>query len=383
MFYQEIIKNNQAWIEQVFCQLDEKLSRTAVKSRYKIPYTTVNGEHDDVSKIEISRWTNGFWGGLMWLMYSATGKEDYLLTAKNSEKLLDGCFYEFDGLHHDVGFMWHLVSGASYRLTGDKDSRTRNLIAAMMLASRYNIKGEFIRAWSAPFGKESTEGWTIIDCLMNIPLLYWASRELGDDRFKYIAVKQADLSVRDHLRADGTVNHIVVHDPKNAGVVLETKGGQGYRVGSCWSRGQSWAVYGLTLSFIHTGDKKYLQAAKRAADVFIEQTQKTDWLPRSDFDQPAEPQKWDSTAGAIAACGMIEIAKNSDTEEEQEKYLSAAINILKAMNDKWCDWSKECDSILQMGSEAYNYGEQKNIIYGDFFFTEAILKLKGSKFLIW
>lgn len=381
MFYQDIIKNNQAWIEQIFCQLDKKLSKTAVKSRNKIPYTTVNGEHDDVSKIEISRWTNGFWGGLMWLMYSATGKEDYLLTAKNSEKLLDGCFYEFDGLHHDVGFMWHLVSGASYRLTGDKNSRTRNMIAAMMLASRYNIKGEFIRAWNADFGKESTAGFTIIDCLMNIPILYWASKETGDDRFRYIAEKQADMSLKDHVREDGTINHIVVHDTTKP-AVLKTMGGQGYAVGSCWSRGQSWAVYGFILSYIHTGNKKYLETAMRTADVFIRETEKTGWLPRCDFSQPELPEKWDSTAGAIAACGLIEIAKNT-VGEDCEKYLNAAINILKAMEKSWCDWEDKTDSVLQMGLEAYGVPNHKNIIYGDFFFTEAILKLMGSAFLIW
>ena len=379
MGFESIIKENQNWIEDTFKKLDNKLSKTAIRSRYKIPYSVKDGVHNDMSKVDIAWWTNGFWGGLMWLMYNATSNPEYQSTARESEKILVKAFEQnIDGLHHDVGFMYHLVSGASYRLTGNKNSRTVNLIAAMMLASRYNVKGEFIRAWNIP----DSEGWTIIDGMMNIPLLYWASKELGDDRFKHIAVKQADMCLRDHVRDDDTINHIVMHDLNVPGKVIGTKGGQGYGEGSCWSRGQSWAVYGFILSYIHTKDKKYLEVAKRVADLFIKETEKTDWLPRVDFRQPETPLKYDSTAGVIAACGIIEIAK-ALSGEESKKYLTAAVNMLKAMENSWCDWSDDNDSILQMGCEEYHYGVQKNIIYGDFYFTEAILKLKGSDFLIW
>jgi unsaturated chondroitin disaccharide hydrolase len=379
MSYEGIIKENQAWINDTWKKLDEKLAQVAIRSRNKLPYSTKDGVHTDMAKSDIAWWTNGFWGGLMWLMYEATGNVEYMVTAKTSESILERSFEEdIDGLHHDVGFMFHLTSGASYRLTGDKHSRKNNLIAAMMLAGRYNIKGEFIRAWNI----ENSEGWTIIDSMLNIPLLYWASEEVKDDRFKYIALAQADMAARDHVRENGTINHIVMHDTTKPNTVLGTRGGQGYAEGSCWSRGQSWAVYGFILSYIHTGDKKYLQTARKVTDLFIKETEKTDWLPLVDFNQPPTPVKYDSTAGAIAACGMIEIAKSLEGEEA-DYYLSAAINILKAMEKEWCDWSKENDSILQMGCEQYHHGVQKNIIYGDFFFTEAILKLKGTKFLIW
>ena len=379
MSYESIVKENQAWIAETWEKLNKKLSRVAIKSRGKIPYTTREGVHTDMAKSDIAWWTNGFWGGLMWLMYEATGNPEYAVTAKTTESILERSFEEdIDGLHHDVGFMFHLTSGASYRLTGDKHSRKNNLLAAMMLASRYNIKGEFIRAWNI----ENSEGWTIIDSMLNIPLLYWASEEVKDDRFKYIALAQADMAIRDHVRENGTINHIVMHDPTQPNTVLGTRGGQGYAEGSCWSRGQSWAVYGFILSYIHTGDKRYLETARKVTDLFIKETEKTAWLPRVDFNQPPEPVKYDSTAGVIAACGMIEIAKCLEGEEA-EYYLNAAISILKAMEKEWCDWTEENDSILQMGSEQYKGGVHIHIIYGDFFFTEAILKLKGSKFLIW
>lgn len=379
MSYKGVIEQHQKWIDEVWQKLDKKLSRVAVKSRYKLPYTTINGEHDDRSQGRgVLMWTNGFWGGLMWQMYVGTGKECYKTTAEESEKLLDGAFQFMDGLHHDVGFMWHLTSGVHYRLTGNQESRNRNLLAAMTLASRYNIDGNFIQAWNSDIAM----GWTIIDCMMNIPLLYWASNELENPRFSKIAMRHADMSMRDHVREDGSVNHIVVHDIDNADTVLEIRAGQGYSETSCWSRGASWALYGFVLSYIHTKADRYLDTAKKVADHFILETEKTAWLPRLDFCQPQSPMLYDSTAGAIAACGLIELAKNVK-EEEKDKYLSSATNILQAMESNWCDWSETEDSILQMGSLMYEKEHHMPIIYGDYFFAEAILKLKGTDFLAW
>ena len=119
---QEIIETNKSFIDETWKKIDKKLSRTAVKSRYKIPYTTVNGEHDD-KRDYIEWWTNGFWGGLMWLMYDATGNIEYRLTAEQNEEYLDAAFQDVEKLHHDVGFMWHLTSGASYRLTKNAQSK--------------------------------------------------------------------------------------------------------------------------------------------------------------------------------------------------------------------------------------------------------------------
>ena len=376
----KVITENQKWIDDVWDKLDKKLSKTAVKSRDKIPYTTINGVHDD-RKNEPLRWTNGFWGGLMWLMYIATKKEDYKITAENAERLMDDAFLKMEEWHHDVGFMWHLTSGVNYRLTGNLASKSRNLIAAMSLMSRYNVDGNYIRCWN-DWGGEDHSGWTIIDCMMNIPILYWASKELGDPRFTRVALRHADMSMREHVRPDGSVNHIVVHDTEKANTVLGIKKGQGYSETSCWSRGDSWALYGFILSYIHTKEKRYLDTAIKVADYFIKETEKTDWLPRVDFCQPKAPEIYDSTAGAIASCGLIELAKNVEADK-QEKYLSAALNILKAMEQNWCDWSEENDSILQEGREAYSWGQNQHIIYGDYYFTEAMLKLKGNDFLPW
>jgi unsaturated chondroitin disaccharide hydrolase len=127
--YDKIISENKSWIDDTFAKIDKKLSRTAVSSRNKIPYSTKDGVHDDRSR-DLHCWTNGFWGGLMWLMYEATGNEDYKLTALKSEELEDAAFSDVEKLHHDVGFMWHIMSGANYRLTGDMKARNRNLFCA-------------------------------------------------------------------------------------------------------------------------------------------------------------------------------------------------------------------------------------------------------------
>lgn len=373
----KLIEENKAWIDATFDKLNKKLARTAVKSRDIIPYSTKDGVHNNT--FDYSWWTNGFWGGMMWLMYKETGNEEFKKTARRNEELLDKALADFKCLHHDVGFMWHLTSGASYRITGCEKSKNRNLYAAASLFSRYNIDGGYIRAWNG----ENARSWSIIDCLMNIPLLYWASGEIGDDRFKKVAMKHADMAMEQHIRADGSVNHIVEHNP-DTGAVVKVYAGQGYSETSCWTRGLAWAAYGMVLSYIHTGRKEYLAAAVKCADYYIEKCAEYGFVPPIDFDSPREPAYTDTTAAVCTACGLIEIAKAT----EGEKYMDAAIKTLKAI-EKYCDYTETEDSILQMGSERYPFddygfrGLHIPIIYGDFFLVEAILKLKGSDFLIW
>ena len=378
-----VIEQNKEWIDATWEKIDKKLSRIAVKDRDKIPYTTINGEHDDRQGKRITWWTNGFWGGLMWLLYKATGNEEYRKTAERSEELLDAALVQYKQLHHDVGFMWLLLSGANYLITGNEASCTRNLYAAATLFSRYNIDGDYIRAWNG----DPQAGYSIIDCLMNLSLLYWASDEIGDDRFKKIAMRHMDMAMRDHIRPDGSVNHIVDHEQDKVGV-KKVYAGQGYSEISCWSRGLAWAVYGSVISYIHAGKAEYLEAAKKTADYFIEHCKKTDYLPVIDFCAPETPVYYDSTAGVCAACGMLEIAKYVP-EEEGRRYTREAINILKACDEHFCNYEDGEDALVLMGSERYpsqeSYfkGVHIPIIYGDFFFVEALFKLKGNDFLIW
>ena len=382
----QLIEENRAWLEETFKKIDAKMSKVTLRSRNKLADgVDENGEHLDRWKIAPNEWTNGFWGGLNCMLYAYTGNEEYLKTAKRSEEILDGAIKNYELLNHDVGFIYHILAGAIYRLTGDVGSKTRNLFAAASFASRFNIDGKFLIARNG----NSRANCTIIDCMMNLPLLYWASDEIGDDRFARIAKAHADMTLRDHLRPDGSVNHIVEHD-RETGDLVKTYGGQGICEGSSWSRGQAWALYGFVLSYIHTKEERYLNGAKQVANYFIANCC-DDWLPRVDFRAPAEPVYYDSTAGACAACGLIEIAK-ALPEDEGGMYMNAAINILKAMGEKFCDYDPEHDAMMGYGTLRYpvpgKYTEKSagvhiSIIYGDYFFTEAILKLLGAEFMPW
>lgn len=360
------------WADEVWEKLDRKLSVKAVSARDLLPYEVKDGKY--IEKGDNRRWwTNGFWGALNWIMYAGTKNEDYKITAKRTEELLDEALDSYDGLHHDVGFMWRMTSGFSYILTKDEQSKKRLYKAALFLASRFNADGNYIRAWNGDNSERFLQ-IAIIDCMMNIPLLYWMSEETGDPRFRAIAVRHANKTMENHIRPDGSANHIMRYG-QTTGEVICSEGGQGFDENSSWSRGQAWALYGFTLSYLYTGDEKYLNTAKLAANYFISCCC-GDWLPRSDFRAPTEPVLYDSTAGAIAACGLIELA-GAVRECEGQPYLNAGFSILKAMEEKFCDWDINTDGILDFGSEQYHNGTHKKIIYGDYYFAEAVYKLKG------
>lgn len=383
-------EQDQIWLEEVVKKINDKMAWVSEKSRDKIPYTTIEGIHDDRGDATkefqrddgINWWCNGFWAGMMWLMYHETKEKRYAEIARLTEKKLDQCFEDFYGLHHDVGFMWLPSAVADYKITGDADGRRRGLHAATLLAGRFNPVGRFIRAWNDIPGEETdTRGWAIIDCLFNIPLLYWASETTGDPRFKQIAMMHADTVMETFVRPDGSVRHIVEFDPFEGGVVKDY-GGQGYETGSSWTRGQTWGLYGFMMSYIHTGKKEYLDTAKRIAHYFMANIPEDGIIP-VDFRQPTKPAWEDSTAAAIAACGLIEISRHVP-DFEQEMYLQAAVKLLRTLDEKRCNWSGDNDCILEKCTAAYhNPDHEYNIIYGDYYFMEAVFKLKGDDVFLW
>ena len=343
-----------------------------------IPYTVRDGKWAPAypeDRGSISWWTNGFWPGMMWEMFLLTGDEAYRAEAERSEKMLDEALYNIDVLHHDVGFMWHISAGVNYRLTGSDESRKRALLAANLLAGRFNPLG-FIRAWNG-----DRVGWAIIDTMMNLNILYWASDLTGDPRFRKIAMIHADTAMKHFVREDGSCNHIVIFDPETMAFV-DNPAGQGFASGSSWSRGQAWALYGFTLSWIHTGRQDYLDTARKVAKYFVSQIQ-DDWIPRIDFRQPADVDLKDACAGAIAACGLIELGRQVEGEEAKF-FFDAGVNIIRAMAENAADWRDEYPAILTKCSSAYHNGDHHIAMnYADFFFIEAVRKLNGDSFLFW
>lgn len=367
------------WAEETYEKLKTKLSAECDRIGTKIPYIAEDGVYkENKAESDIIWWTNGFWPGMLWQMYHATGDEKYRMAAEGVEEELDKAFDIYTGLHHDVGFMWLHSAVADYRITGNERSKARGLHAAHLLAGRYNPRGKFIRSWN-----RDHSGWVIVDSMMNIPLLYWARDILDDPRFEYVAMDHADTIMGKTVRGDGSCNHVIVLDPTN-GDLLDTPGGQGYESGSSWSRGQTWAIYGFALSYRYTGKKEYLETAKKVANYFIAQTDQTGHVALVDFRAPEEPVYWDSTAAVCAACGLLEIAEHVD-EFEKQFYVEAAVKMLKATDEKFCNWNPEYDSIVQMGSGSYHTDHDKHvpIIYGDYFFMEAVLRLLDKDILIW
>lgn len=290
------------------------------------------------------------------------------------------CFDDFYGLHHDVGFMFLPTAVADYKLTGNEDSRRLAMHGANLLAGRFNPVGRFIRAWNQSDGAE-VPGWAIIDCMMNISLLYWASEESKDPRFRQIAQMYADTVLENFIRPDGSVCHIVEFDPQT-GAMVRSYGGQGYGEGSSWTRGQGWAVYGFANSYGHTGKREYLDAAKRVAHYCMANLPESGIIP-VDFRQPEEPAWEDSCGACVIACGLIEIA-GYVPELEKNMYIQAAVKILKAIADTRADWSRNCDAIVQNCTAAYHSNpHHTTMVYADYYFIEALYKLTGKKLPVW
>lgn len=375
----------QEWAAGIVPQIREKMDWCCHKNQGKIPYTTDQaGNYVDRAADGpngLSWWTNGFWGGILWLLYQDTGDEWYRSAAQDVEEKLNACFDDFYGLNHDVGFMYMPTAVADYKLTGNGTSRKRGLHAASLLAGRFNPAGRFLRAWDGAGAGEDTRGWAIIDCMCNLSLLYWASEETQDPRFRQIAMIHADTMIEHCIREDGSARHIMEFDPET-GKYLGSRRGQGYAHGSAWSRGQGWAIYGFMISYIHTRREKYLRTAMKTADYCIAHIPESGLIP-VDFCQPAEPAWEDSCGAAIIAGGLLEIVRYT-SGELQRKYLHAAWKILNALYEKRTDFGMSCDAIVKNCTGAYHDANHHFAMnYGDYYFMEGIYKLAGTGIFLW
>ena len=351
-----------------------KTAETAAEAGM-IPYKSVESQWIPSPYDGNSWWTGGFWPGLMWQLWQLTGDSFFRQEARRAEKLLTEEFHTFRLLNHDVGFMYLLSCGADAKLTGDEQAETDMLHAASLLMGRFNPAG-FIRAWNEP---ERT-GYAIIDCMMNLALLYRASRDTSDPRFRQVAKIHADTTLREFLRENGSVSHIIEFDPESGKRVREHPG-QGYGPGTQWSRGQAWGLYGFALAFRHLNDARYLEAAKRIAENFTAHIRE-DGLTDCDFCQPADEERIDNIAGAIAACGLQELAALTG----ETKWKQQAERLVDGMLAQCADWDGEYCGILTHCTASYHddgAGRHTNIVYGDYFLVEALMRLCGKDPELW
>ena len=375
-------------MEKLWPEFNKKFETLAEQIGLGFPFLAQNNTYIDVSaKIPDGKglfiWTNGFWPGMLWQMYHVSKNDEYKVLAEELGNKLSEALPHSENLSHDVGFMFMLSAVAEYNETHNPEARKRALKAADILASRFNPQGNFIRAWNKSHYSDHVEGWMIADCMMNIQLLFWASRETGDNRYAAIAKRHADSAMEYLQRSDGSCNHIVEFS-NETGEFIQSHTGQGYASDSAWSRGQAWAVYGFALCYRNTKEEKYLEAAKKSAHYCIANLATNDWLPLVDFKAPEIPVKYDSAAGTILSCSFHEIAQHV-SENEKALYLRASEKTLSHVAEKFGNWETTNNILLEGGSLEYHGDRFANeaSIYGDYFLVEAILRLKNEEMGIW
>lgn len=369
-----------AGIETIFKEAYQSAIQKTIRNSQSIgvafPQVAL-GEEGRYNRERISYWTGGFWGGLIWLAYREKKSERLFELACEIEQAQDGPLNEYIHMHHDVGFLWLPTAVFHHRMTGCETSKVRGLKAATILASRFNLNGRFIRAWNDDV-REDSKGFAIIDCLMNLPLLYWASKELNDPRFKQIACAHTDTVLQYFVREDFTVPHIMGFDAET-GSVIGPVAGQGKELDSVWSRGQAWGIYGFAIGYRETGDIRYLNTACAMAKHFCDYLPE-DGIPHWDFcTSEKDCYARDSSASCIAASGILEIAELMSDQEEKEYYLNCAKDILRKIIQNYTCFDDRSQGIVSMGTVNFirNCHINVPIIYGDFYFVEALGKLHG------
>ncbi|CAN7408320.1 glycoside hydrolase family 88 protein [Paenibacillus sp. LjRoot153] len=361
-------------LPEVWKELQVKVDRMMEQIGDKSPHVANDdGIYDDM---RIDWWTAGFWPGILWIMHEMTGKEHYKEAAWEWDGKFEQKSIQDNNFHHDVGFQYLPTAVIKHKLTGDKDGLRRGLQAANFLAGRFNIAGNFLRAWN-----QDKLGWSIVDSTMNLSILFWAAEMTGDPRFEHIGRAQADTVVQKFIREDGSVNHILSFDPKT-GELIESFGGQGAGPQSAWSRGAAWALHGLANVYRFTGDTQYLKAAQRVANYFLAclpEDHVAHWDFRADASLDNEPR--DTSAASCAASGLIELAAFLPANEGA-MYLRAAERMLLSLTVNYGTWDKpEHQAILLEGTGNKPAGQNVNVslIYGDYYYVEALAKLLGWK----
>lgn len=338
---------------------------------------------------ENTDWTQGFYTGEIWLAYELTKNEKFKeLAIKHIHSFLERIEKRICVDHHDMGFLYSLSCVAGYKLIGNEEGKKAALMAADNLISRFHETGEFIQAWGE-MGKENNYR-LIIDCLLNLPLLYWATEVSEDKKYQIIAEKHIATCLKYILREDNSTYHTYYFDKETG---LGTKGvtAQGYRNDSTWSRGQAWGVYGIALSYRYTKNKDYIDLFKRVTDFFIENLPE-DLVPYWDFtfkDGTDEPR--DSSAAAIAICGMLEMSQYLEGEAATY-YESVANKMLKSLVEHYAVRDRNVSN-GQLLHGTYGKSSEFNTVrdngvdecngWGDYFYFEALVRVVKEWKLYW
>lgn len=346
--------------------------------------------------IENNYWTTGFWTGEIWLSYeyARDRHEDALADKLRSagETQIDSFLYRIDNKievdHHDMGFLYSPSCVAGYQLVGSQNGREAAVKAADQLITRFHPIGEFIQAWGPMDEPENYR--LIIDCLLNLPLLYWASEETGDSKYREIAEKHIHTAIKNVIREDYSTWHTFFFNMETG----EPDHGatcQGYRDGSAWARGQAWGVYGCALAYKYTKREEYISIFRNVTQYFLEHLP-SDMVPFWDLEfTDGDDQPRDSSSASIAACGMLEMAK-SLAPDEAALYTDYAKKLMKAVYSGYAVKDPALSNGLVLHStysnhSPYNTCDHKGVdecnSFGDYFYMEALTRLQKDWELYW
>lgn len=321
-------------------------------------------------------WCSGFFPGVLWHLYAYSGDDKVLAFARQYSARVER--EQFTTNNHDVGFILCSSFGNGLRLTGDTAYPRVLLTGAKSLTTRFNPRVGLIRSWE--FNREKWQYPVIIDNMMNLELLLWATRATGDSTYRDIAISHADKTIQHHYRPDFSCYHVVSYDTAT-GLPHIKESHQGYADESAWSRGQSWGLYGYTMMYRETGLERYLHHARQIADFLLNHpNMPEDGIPYWDYNAPAIPNEpRDASAAAIMASALLELSQFVDAERAviYRTFAEKQIRTL-ASPDYTARLGENGDFILMhsVGSKPHNSEVDVPLTYADYYYLEALIRLR-------
>ncbi|WP_125605325.1 glycoside hydrolase family 88 protein [Lapidilactobacillus bayanensis] len=362
-------KVDDAWLTKMLNQCVGKLRKALPKFQNAFPSAcTTNMKYRIKGNDD---WTNGFWTAMMWQAYQITNDSEFKVQAEEQlvsfkQRLADNFILN----HHDIGFLYSLSAYAGYQITGSTTDQAMVVAAADVLVGRFQKKGQFIQAWGDLDNPD--EYRLIIDSLLNLPLLFEAAKISGDSRYATIG-QQHYQQVLDYIvRPDFSTYHTFYFDPQT-GQPLKGATRQGYSDNSCWARGQAWILLGMPLYRRFFQETNQRERYQELLNYYLQHLP-ADGVPYWDLIFTEEDQQpRDSSAAAIAACGMIEAQKQGYLANGQE----LARGIIYRLGESYLTGADQ-EGLLQHGVYAYadNKGVDEANLWGDYFFMEALMRLK-------
>ncbi|MDC0773311.1 glycoside hydrolase family 88 protein [Streptomyces sp. HD] len=315
-------------------------------------------------------WVGGFWPGTLWMAWLHSKDDAFRTRALASAARLAP--RQYDTGTHDLGFLFYPSWVTAWRLTGDDTWRTGAVRAADSLIRRYNPRGHFIRAWGA-LDDDRNAGRVIIDTMMNLDLLAFASCQTGDGTYLDIAVEHTKTAQRVFPRPDGSTPHVYDFDPAT-GAPIGPNTVQGYNPTSCWSRGQAWGLYGFTTMYRRTRNPEFLATARRLADYAVGALT-PDHVPVWDYRAPQQPYDIkDASAGAIMACGLLDLSVATG----RQTYREVALRLLTALAETCLTRnSTRADAVVARctRNRPSEDGVEISLPYADYYLLEGILRV--------